>query len=172
MREVVSPHNAVPCTPCYTFYRTQSWLTLNPQSTSLSTCLWLTTLGMLLFHVHMPIHYQIWSCLDYTKYTDRVTGLGYLLHFFNHLKPSISLVIMYIFLHEFLTVKAKQYAFVAYNLLRWSVSTQFPSENLIHSYWYPLSLLIFRSMDNIFGKQILANIMGRNCSLQKRRKHI
>ena len=69
MREVVSQHNAVPCTPRYMFYWTQSRLILNPHSTSVSTCLWLTTLGIWLLHMRMPLQYQIWSCLDYTNYT-------------------------------------------------------------------------------------------------------
>jgi hypothetical protein len=83
MREVVSPHIAVPCTPCYMFYWIQSWLILNSHSRSLSTCLWLTTLGIWLFHVQMPLHCQIWSCLDYTNYADRVAILGYLLQTIN-----------------------------------------------------------------------------------------
>jgi hypothetical protein len=166
-------HTTLSLEPHATRFTKQSWLILNPHSTSLSTCLWLTTLGFWLFHAHMPLHYQIWSCLDYTKYTDRVTVLGYLLHFFKYLKPSTSHVIMYIFLQEFLIVKAKQYyCLCRLQLVEMKCTTQFPSENLIHSSWYPLSLLIFRPMRNIFGTEILADITGSRCFLQKRRKHI
>jgi hypothetical protein len=61
-------------------------------------------------HLTMPLHYQIRFYLDYTNYTDRVAILGYLLHIFKHMKPSISHVKMYIFFHEFLTEKAKQHS--------------------------------------------------------------
>jgi hypothetical protein len=108
VREVVSPQRAVPYTQCYTFYWTQSRLVLKRHSTSHSTCLWLTILGIWLFGMHRPLHYQIWSYLDYTTYTDRVATLGYLLHFIKHVKLSIGCVITYVFLHEFRTVKSKE----------------------------------------------------------------
>jgi len=134
MCEVVSPHNAVPCTPCCTFWWTQLWLILNPHCTSLSTCLWLTTLAIWLFHVRMPLHYQIWSCLDYANYTDRAAVLGYLLHIFKHLKPPISHVKMYVFFMSFWLRKQNSiHIFLTYNLLSWNRSTQLSSDNYIYS---------------------------------------